>query len=186
MTRNCAGAVALALFAAATPAMAQNVPNTAYFGGSPTSITVSVPVTATVGGSCGFAPGAAPSGSQNVGALDNPTWTYDFGFTLQCTGPSRIAVVSSNGGLRKASLPSEPGYLGIAPYGAAANLLTSSLNPCVLRGTASPTVGLSVATPSYNLSGSYVRVTALNYGSDILVSGTDYTDTLTVTVSPAS
>ena len=197
-----AGAVALALFAAAAPAMAQNVPNTAYFGGSPTSITVSVPVIATVGGSCGFAPGAAPSGSQNVGLLDSPTWTYDFGFTLQCTGPSRIAVVSSNGGLKKPSLPSDPGYIGIAPYDVAvhvvrtggatdgncpaANLLTSSLNPCVLRGTASPTVGMSVATPSYNLSGSYVRVSALTYGSDILVSGTDYTDTLTVTVSPAS
>jgi hypothetical protein len=196
-----AGAVALALFAAAAPAMAQNVPNTAYFGGSPTNIVVSVPVIATVGGSCGFAPGAAPSGTQDVGQLDNPTWTYDFPFTLQCTGPSRIAVVSSNGGLKKASLPTEPGYIGIAPYDVAvnvvrtggttagnctaANLEAASLAACGLRGTASPTVGMYVNTPSFGLSGSYVRVTALTYGTDILVAGS-YSDTLTVTVSPAS
>jgi hypothetical protein len=195
-----AGAVALALLATAAPAMAQSVPNTAYFGGSPSSITVSVPVRATVGGSCGFAPGAAPSGSQNVGQLDTTTWTYDFPFTLQCTGPSRIAVVSSNGGLKTSPSVATPGYLDTAPYDvavhvvrtggttdgncAASSMLASSLAVCALRGTASPTVGMSVSTPSFGLSGSYVRVTKSAY-SGVLVSGS-YADTLTVTVSPAS
>ncbi len=196
-----AGAVALALLTAAVPAMAQNVPNTAYFGGSPSNITLSIPVIATVGGTCGFAPGAAPNATQNVGQLDNPTWTYDFPFTLNCTGPSRIAVTSSNGGLKKATLPTEPGYIGLAPYDVtvnvvrtggstsgncpAASLQTTSAAPCTLRGTASPTVGMYVNSPSFGLSGSYVRVTALTYGSDVLVAGS-YADTLTVTVSPAS
>ncbi len=201
--RACAGAVALALLAIAAPALAQNVPNTAYFGGSPSSITVSVPVIATVGGSCGFAPGAAPSGSYNAGAIDTTAWSNDFTFTLQCTGPSRLAVVSSNGGLKRtAALAATPGYTDLAPYNVAVNivrtggttsdnctaseLLTSASGACALRGTASPTVGLYVNTPSFNLGGSYVRVSAPAFaGPAVLVEGS-YTDTLTVTVSPAS
>jgi hypothetical protein len=195
-----AGAVALALFAAATPAAAQNVPNTAYYGGNPANIVVSVPVIATVGGRCGFATGAAPNGNQNVGQLDTTAWTYDFPFTLECTGPSRIAVVSSNGGLKTAPTVSAPGYLDTAPYDVAvhivrtggttdgnceaASLLGSSLAACNLRGTASPTVGMFVNSPSFGLSGSYVRVTKSPY-TGTLVSGS-YGDTLTVTVSPAS
>jgi hypothetical protein len=198
--RACAGAVALACLAFAAPAMADipTVPGGTIYAGS--SGQISVPVTATVGGSCGFASGAAPSGNQNVGQLDTTTWTYDFPFTLQCTGPSRIAVTSSNGGLKTTPTVTAPGYLDTAPYDvavhvvrtggstdgncAAASLLSSSLAACALRGTASPTVGMAVTTPSYNLAGSYLRVTKSAY-SGVLVSGT-YTDTLVVTVSPAS
>ena len=198
-----ASVAALVLLACAAPAMAQSVPGTAYFGGSPTSITVSVPVIATVGGSCGFATGAAPNGSYNAGAIDTTAWTNDFSFTLQCTGPSRMAITSLNGGLKRTTpLAATPGYTDIAPYVVAVNvvrtggtttgncaaseLLTSASGPCALRGTASPTVGLYVNTPSFNLSGSYVRVSAPAFaGPAVLVNGT-YTDTLTVTVSPAS
>ena len=67
---------------------------------------------------------------------------------------------------------------------AAAALLGSSLAACTLRGTASPTVGMFVNSPSYGLSGSYVRVTKSTY-TGTLVSGS-YGDTLTVTISPAS
>ena len=198
--REAGAALALALLAVAMPAAAQNVPNTAYFGGSPTSITVSVPVIATVGGRCGFATGGVPNATQNVGQLDTTTWTYDFPFTLECTGPSRIAVVSGNGGLKTAPTVTAPGYLDTAPYDVAvhvvrtggitdgncqaSSLLGSSLAACTLRGTASPTVGMFVNSPSYGLSGSYVRVTKSTY-TGTLVSGS-YGDTLTVTISPAS
>jgi hypothetical protein len=190
-----------ALLAMATPAAAQNVPNTAYFGGATNHIDVSVPVIATVGGRCGFATGGVPNASQNVGALDGAnTWTYDFGFTLECTGPSRIAVLSSNGGLKTSPTVAAPGYLDTAPYDVAvhvvrtggatdgncqaSNLLGSSVAACTLRGTAAPTVGMFVSSPSFGLSGSYVRVTKSAY-TGTLVSGS-YGDTLTVTISPAS
>lgn len=187
--------------ALAAPAQAQSVPGTAYFGGSPSNIVLSVPVRATVGGQCGFANGAAPNASLNVGAIDTNGWTADVPFTLECTGPSRIAIVSANGGLKTGATVSDPGYLGLAPYDVAVNvartggtttsnctaadLLTAAATACQLRGTASTTVGLSVPTPSFGLAGSYVRVSAPAYaGPGVLVTGT-YTDTLTVTISPA-
>jgi hypothetical protein len=191
-----AAALAAAMLTAAAPAAAQTI----YAGGVPASQVLSIPVTATVGGRCGFATGGVPTGNQNVGQLDTTTWSHDFPFTLECTGPSRIAVVSSNGGLKTAPTVSAPGYLDTAPYDvavhvvrtggttdgncAAASLLGSSLAACALRGTAAPTVGLFVNTPSFGLSGSYLRVTKSAY-TGTLVSGT-YADTLTVTVSPAS
>lgn len=194
-------ALVAAMLAGAAPAAAQSVPNTAYFGGSPSNIVVSVPVTATVGGQCGFASGAAPSGSYNAGPIDTAAWTNDFTFTLQCTGPSRIAVLSTNGGLKNAAAPVISGYTGLAPYDVAvhvvrtsgvtdgtcpaSSLLASSVASCALRGTASSTVGMAVATPSFGLSGSYVRVSAPAFpGPDILYNG-GYADTLVVTVSPA-
>lgn len=195
-------ALCVAALAGAAPAFAQNVPGTAYFGGSPSNIVVSVPVIATVGGQCGFASGAAPSGSYNAGAIDTTAWSNDFTFTLQCTGPSRIAILSTNGGLKRsptAALAS--GYTDLAPYDVAvhvvrsggttdgtcpaASLLSTSIATCALRGTASTTVGMQVATSSTGLSGSYVRVSAPAFsGSNILINGT-YTDTLVVTVSPS-
>jgi len=48
----------------------------AYAGGSPSNIVLSLPVTASVGGRCGFAPG------------------QDFPFTLECAAPFRAAVIS--------------------------------------------------------------------------------------------
>lgn len=111
-------------------------------------------------------------------------------------------MLSSNGGLKTAPLSGAPGYLDTAPYDvavhvvrtggttdgncAAATLLGSSLAACNLRGTAAPATGMFVASPSFGLAGSYVRVSAPAFaGPGTLVSGS-YADTLTVTVSPAS
>lgn len=198
-----AAGIALALGAyCATPCLAQNVPGTAYFGGSPSNIVLSVPVIATVGGRCGFATGAAPSGTYAIpGAIDTSSWSHDFPFTLECTGPFRIAVVSTNGGLKTAPA-SDPGYVDKAPYNVLVNVVrtggttsgtcgasdleASASTTCALRGTASPTVGMSVPFPSYQLSGSYLNVSSGPFtGPGYLVSG-NYSDTLTVTVSPAS
>lgn len=197
LPRTLVGVAAAAMaLASANAASAQT---TVYYG---SSATLTIPVTATVGGRCGFADGAAPSGSQDVGQLDTTTWQYDFPFTLECTGPSRIAIVSGNGGLKNGTGSAPTGYSNRAPYTVAvhvvhsagttdgncvaASLEASSAESCALRGTASATVGMAVPAPSFDLNGSYVRVSAPAYsGSDVLVSGT-YSDTLTVTVSPAS
>jgi hypothetical protein len=197
-----AGAIASCLATVAVPAQAQSVPGTAYFGYSPNNITLSVPVRATIGSQCGFATGAVPTTSLNVGQIDTTGWTRDVAFTLECTGPSRIAILSSNGGLKTTGTVTDPGYLGLAPYNvavnvvrtggtttgncAAADLLSSAATACALRGTASTTVGLHVTSPSFGLAGSYVRVSAPAYpGPGVLVAGT-YNDTLTVTISPAA
>ncbi|MCX7284616.1 MAG: hypothetical protein NTX28_11345 [Novosphingobium sp.] len=171
---------------------------TAYAGGAPISLTI--PVTASVGGRCGFAAGAAPSGTFDAGAIDIAGWSGQFAFTLNCNGAARVAVVSANGGLRTALLPAEAGYLGLAPYsvklnlvGAAgstatqtcqvATLVSGASTPCTFVGTASQTNGLRIGPSSQNLVGSYLEVSAPPYaGPGILVQGT-YTDTLTVTVS---
>ncbi len=192
-----AGASLLILpFGLAAPASAQT---TVYHG---SSAVLSVPVTATVGGICGFAPNDIAEGSYDAGAIDTTAWQNDFTFTLRCTGPSRLAIVSSNGGLETTPEPTDAGYIGLAPYDVdvhivhnsgtadssctAAALEASSSDACALRGTASPTVGMFVPAPSYDLSGSYLRVSAPAYpGPSVLVSGA-YGDTLTVTVSPAS
>ncbi|HVR89801.1 MAG TPA: hypothetical protein VHG29_01750 [Novosphingobium sp.] len=194
--------VALAL-GAAMPAAAQ----TAYYpvpGGpqTPISITLAIPVRASIGGSCNFATAGAPNGTYNIpGFIDVNSWTNDFTMQLVCTGPSRMAIVSTNGGLLS-SASATTGYANLAPYDVAvnivqgsggpttgncpaANLKSSSAAACTLRGTASPTVGLPFGA-SVNLNGSYVRVSAPAFpGPDILVAGS-YTDTLTITVSPAS
>ena len=182
--------------ACATTAMAQS---TVYYGDS---AYLTIPVTATIGVSCGFASAGVPSGTYSNIPIDTSDWQQDFEFTLECTGPSRIAVASANGGLENTTDPATPGYTNLAPYtvalhvvhdsGAAddtcpaADLESSSSAVCDLRGTASDSVGMSVPSPSYDLSGSYLRVSAPAYaGSDVLIDGT-YSDTLTVTVSPAS
>ena len=170
---------------------------------SPTNIQLSVPVRASVGGSCNFAAAGAPSGTYNIpGFIDVNSWTNDFTMTLECTGPSRLAIASTNGGLLTTTPASATGYANLAPYTVdvnvvrsggsttgtcpAASLKTGSLATCNMRGTAAPTVGLEIPTASFGLSGSYVRVSAPAFpGPDILVNGT-YNDTLVVTVSPAS
>lgn len=172
---------------------------TAYASGqgSPNSIQLTIPVTASVRAACGFA--TAPSGTHNEPNFDNHAWSHDFGFTIDCSTASRIAVVSANGALRTSgTAPS--GYTTSAPYNvtlnvaqnsgvatgtcAVANLTTGG--SCTFRGPASTSQGLSVAV-SQNQSGSYVRVSAPVYaGANVLVASTGYTDTLTVTLSPAS
>lgn len=196
-------AVAFAALGAPTSAVAAFVPqpNTAYNGYSPDRIDLTIPVIATIGGRCGFADNYAPQGALDAGLIDTADWSGEFDFMLECTGPSRIAVVSSNGGL-KTDTPAAPGYLNLAPYnvgvhvarigGAASgscqssSLATDATDVCALRGPASTDDGLIVASPSYRLSGSYLTIGAPKYlGPGVLMAGT-YRDTLTVTISPAS
>jgi hypothetical protein len=186
------------LLAFADPASAQYVTAYAPTQGSPNSVTLNIPVTASVGGRCGFA--SAPSGSHTENNFDDHAWQKDFSFQLDCTGAFRVAVVSTNGGLKTAGT-APAGYTTIAPYNvalhvvgntstvdsptcAAATLVSGST--CSYVGTATNTVGFRYAGSSTLQSGSYLRVSAPAYtGSSVLVASTGYTDTLTVTVSAA-
>ena len=179
------------------------IPNTYVYPG-PAQAILTIDVTASVGGTCGFAPGAAPSGTVNAGAIDTNNWSQDVPFTLQCTAPWRIAVSSANGAL-KTTATGATGYATTAPYNVALNLpfdtgtstgtvtgscpvaeidAALSSSPCTFRGTATTTNGLQVPR-SFNLANSYMRVSAPAYtGANVLVQGT-YNDTLIVTVSPS-
>jgi hypothetical protein len=185
--------LALALLTAGT-AQAQTV-QTAYAGGTPVVLTI--PVTASVGGRCGFA--TAPSGTYNQANFDQTGLAAQFDFALNCTGPSRVAVLSSNGGLLS-STASGAGYGNKADYSVTLNLAANdgssaqatctastlvSGSTCGFVGTASTTQGLRLAAAAVNQSGSYLRISAPKQtGSTVLVAGV-YSDSLTVTVSPA-
>jgi hypothetical protein len=185
----------LAALLGAAPAAAQT---TAYAGGSP--IVLSIPVTASVGGRCGFAEGAAPSGTYRQENFDKQGLSNNFAFALNCTGPSRVAVVSSNGAL-VAPGSVATGYTARAGYDVTLNLVASdgkttanatcaastltAGGACSFRGPASTAQGLRLAAASANQAGSYVRVSAPPVTSGPqLVAGT-YTDTLTITLSVA-
>jgi len=174
---------------------------TAYAGGSPSNIVLSIPVTASVGGRCGFAPGQAPSGSTNVGEVNN-AFSADFPFTLECTVPFRAAVISQNGGLLATGTATPSGYANLAPYLVDLNLVgdvgvtptsatcdtgdlqTASGATCTFKGPASASQGLRLNGSSYDVSGSYLRVHRAAYaGPAILVASNTYADALTVTVS---
>jgi hypothetical protein len=148
-----------------------------------------------------YAPG---QGSPNSKALPVQVtasvtgFTHDFPFTLECTGPSRVAVVSSNGGLLTGG-PAPASYATKAPYDVTLNLTANGGAPtasatcavatlvngstCGFVGPASETKGLRLAAASVAQSGSYLRVAAPPYaGPGTLVQGS-YQDTLIVTVS---
>jgi hypothetical protein len=166
--------------------------------GSPNSKALPVQVTASVGTRCYFAAGGAPNGTFNQDNFDVTGFTHDFPFTLECTGPSRIAVVSSNGGLLTGgSAPAS--YATKAPYDVTLNVIANGGAPtasatcavatlvngstCGFVGPASETQGLRLAAASVAQSGSYLRVAAPPYaGPGTLVQGS-YQDTLIVTVN---
>jgi hypothetical protein len=190
--------MALALLAPCVQAVPAAAQTTAYAAGqgSPNQIVLSIPVTASVGGRCAFATGGAPSGTYDQPNFDVIGLNHDFTFALECTGPSRVAVVSTNGGLKTAgSAPT--GYSTLAPYDVTLNLVGSSAtanqtcqvatlvtgSTCTFLGPASTAQGLRLASNSINQTGTYLRVSAPPYaGATQLVSG-NYADTLTVTVS---
>ena len=174
---------------------------TAYAGGSPSNIVLSIPVTASVGGRCGFAPGLAPSGSTDVGEVNN-AFSADFPFTLECTVPFRAAVISQNGGLLAASATPATGYTNLAPYLVDLNLVgdpgvtpvsgtcdtadlqTSSGAACVFKGPATASQGLRLNGSSYDAPGSFLRVRRDAYAAPaILTAANTYADSLTVTLS---
>ncbi|HEY0044644.1 MAG TPA: hypothetical protein VGB62_08855 [Allosphingosinicella sp.] len=180
----------------AGPAAAQTA--TAYAGGNP--VVLSIPVTASVGGRCGFADGLAPSGTISQADFDRTGLQGEVAFTLNCTGPSRVAVVSKNGAL-VASGSAAPGYTASAPYDVTLNLVGNSVRTsatcaaatlkdggsCQFRGPASTAQGLRLAGASTGQTGSSVRVSAPAATAGATpqrIAGT-YTDTLTITLSTA-
>lgn len=193
----------LGLAACAMPAQAQSstISGPTYFAGG-ASYATTIPVTASVGGRCGFATGSAPSGIYDAGAIDTAAWSHQFAFVLDCNGASRVAVISTNGGLLGSTSPGVSGYTNMAPYTvllnlvgsaganasascAAADLKTGAVSPCSFFGTASQNTGLRMASASQNLTGSYLQVSAPAYpGPDVLASGT-YSDTLTISIAAA-
>lgn len=184
------------LCAGGSAASAQGLSPTVYVGGN---IALPVPVTASVGGICAFSTGGAPSGTWDAGAIDTTAWTHDFPFTIECNTASRVAVVSTNGGLKNGTPVSDPGYIALAPYtvalnldgdttSAAASCAVATLLPagsCSFLGPASSTAGLHLTGPSEDETGSYLRVSAPAYpGPNALIAG-NYADTLTVTIAAA-
>ncbi|MGA9580858.1 MAG: hypothetical protein WBR13_02680 [Allosphingosinicella sp.] len=192
------------LFAAtaafATPASAQT---TVYApgDGAPNSAALTIEVKASVGGRCGFAELGTPSGSFDQRNFDVTGFSHDFLFSLNCTGPARVGVVSSNGGLKTGGA-AQPGYAVLAPYDvslhlvsntpltadatcAAATLIAGTGTCADFLGPASTAQGLRIGAPSTNQTGSYLRVAASAYDQVVgptLLAG-EYADTLTVTLS---
>jgi hypothetical protein len=176
---------------------------TAVEGGSPDHLELALRVTASVAAQCGFADGAAPQGSYVAPDIE-AGFTHEFAFSVQCKGPSRVAVESRNGGLRIPVVGIPAGYSGLANYRVtlhlvgntgvpvanadceASSLSVAALQPCEFRGPSSATRGLLLAGPSARISGSYLRIgAARRTGGDILVASAAYADTLTITLSAA-
>jgi hypothetical protein len=187
--------VAMAFSAFSTCASAQV---TAYAPGQGpvNSIEVGIDVRASVRGRCGFASGGAPVGSIQQADFDRTGFTKDFAVVLNCTGASRVAVSSVNGGL--ATDVNSPGLASRAPYNvelrmvadngttatascAAAGLATGG--GCAFGGTASTTNGLQLGAASTKANGSYLRVSAPVYAGATPLAAGQYADTLTITVS---
>lgn len=188
-----------------SPAQASTDPVVAYSsdsGKSPNQVVMSIPVTASVGGTCGFAaPSGAPNGTVNAGAIDTTAWTGDVPFTVECTAPWRIAVSSLKGALENSGTAAT-GYLNRAPYTVSLHVASDGgdvdssctvdtidqalpSSSCNFKGAATTSNGLLIPR-SFDLSGSYIRAAAPAYsGASVLIAGA-YSDTLTVTVSPAS
>lgn len=166
---------------------------------NPNSGELRIPVTAQVSPQCGFA--TAPNGSVTQPDFDvTGIPEADFTFQLECSGPSRVAIVSSNGGLMTGGMV-PAGYATLAPYDVRLIVKANDSNDdyneicsaedlgaggsCDFYGTASGTVGGFIVSPSVGQDGSMVQVSAPIYmGTDVLVDGT-YNDTLTVTLSAA-
>src|SRR5262245_10511934 len=91
--------------------------------GSPNSITLTVPVSASINSHCGFATGGAPSGTYNQPNFDTNGLSHDVPFTLDCNLPMRVGVVSSNGGLLASTGSLPAGYAAFAPYSVTLNLV---------------------------------------------------------------
>ena len=195
--------LAAALAAAALPVSAISAQTTVYApgDGAPNSVDLQVNVLASVGGRCGFADLGTPSGSFDQRDFDVTGFSHDFLFSLNCTGPARVAVVSSNGGLKTAGT-AQSGYAVLAPYDvslhlvsntpttadatcAAATLVAGTGTCSTFLGPASTTQGLRIGAPSTNQTGSYLRVAASAYNQAVgptLIAG-EYADTLVVTLS---
>src|SRR6478609_4503663 len=197
MVKSLVLALAVLLGAVAAPASAQA---TAYAAGQGAlnRIEVGIDVRASVRDRCGFSTDGAPAGSTDQVDFDRLGIRKDFAIRLNCTGASRIAVSSLNGGLAPTEMVA--GYATSAPYSVelkmiadngsaatatcdAAKLKVSS--ECVFSGSAGTAKGLLLNAASTKANGSYLRVSAPAYtGSQPLLAGS-YSDTLVITVSIA-
>jgi hypothetical protein len=193
--------------AAAVPCAAQ----TAYYAGSPDRLNLTVEVRASISARCGFVPASAPGASYVEPNFETQGFDRVAAFKLDCTSASRVGVVSSNGGLSTGGAAAGPGYTATAPYDVQLTLngnatsatatcgakdLVPASNACAptylaavgpnFSGPASATQGLRLGGPATIGSDSTIRVKANAYaGASILTAGT-YSDTLTVTISPAT
>jgi hypothetical protein len=197
-----ATAVILMLYVSALAPAVADAATTAYAAGqgSPNSVVVSIPLHASVTGACGFGSGNTPSGSYDVPDL-TAAYTHDFTFEIACNTPSRVAVVSSNGGL-KTSLVAPAGYANSADYTVALTLtaddattatgscLASTLTSggaCSFTGPSSSSAGLRLGSVSHNAGGTVLTVSAPPYSvPSALIASTGYADTLTITISPTT
>lgn len=206
MSSGAAWPVMVAILAAAAPCTAQ----TAYYGGAPDRLALTVDVRASVAARCGFLPTSTPGANYVEPDFETQGFDRVATFKLDCTSASRVGIVSSNGGLATGA-SAGPGYTALAPYDVQLTLngnaisatatcgakdLTPASNACAptylaavgpnFTGPASAAQGLRIAGPATIGSDSTIRVKANPYsGSSILSAGT-YVDTLTVTISPAT
>ncbi len=197
--------VVAAALAVASPTLAQTSTGEVYApgDGSPNTGTLTLNVTATIQAACEFN-GAGPSGSYAVPNL-HAAWTNAFNFSINCTTPFRVGIVSANGALVVPSVSPPTGYSASAPYNVdlhlvgdsalsadsglcdASNLLASAGGVACngLRGPSSTSQGLRLGGTSTSTGNtSSVTVSAPAYaGSGLLVGSSAYADTLTVTIS---
>ena len=174
--------------------------NTVYAAGqgAVNRLDIGIDVKASVKERCGFA--SAPSATVNQAGFDEAGFSRDIPIVLNCSGASRIAVRSANGGL-ETSTPGATGYATKASYDVTLRLVadngTTATATCAASGlatggscsafggAASSATGLRLGAASTKANGSYIRVSAPAYaGSAPLVAGS-YSDTITVTVSAA-
>ena len=192
-----------ALLAAMPSAASAQTSGQAVYGGSPREVSLSVTVTASVSAACAFTTGATPSGTYSVGNIEG-AYSLDVPFSLRCNSPSRVGVVSDNGGMKAAGVPSVPaGYALLAPYQITLSLagseadtasatcqsptLIAGAGGCAFRGPASSTAGLRLPGPSQDAPGSFIRISSQGYSDPaILIASDSYADRLTVTISPAT
>jgi spore coat protein U-like protein len=150
--------------------------------------TQDVQVSATVGNACtinGQSNPAAINTTIPVDALGQVDTTQQV-FTIPnvvCNTPTDLLATSMNGGVRSAS-PAPKGftniinYRGVATYGTAKSIINTAGG-----GAKGPEAGNVDSTSSATNGNLVIRVTPRQPGRP-LVSGTDYEDTLRVTLTP--
>lgn len=201
---NSLSAVASAALCVALPSTAwAQTSGEAVYGGSPNEVTLSINVTSSVSASCAFSSDAAPNGTYSLGNIEG-AYSVDIAFSLRCNSPSRVGIVSDNGGMKAAGVPTvPPGYARLAPYQITLSLagdhgstaqatcqsptLVAGAGGCIFRGPATATAGLRLPGPSQNAPGSFIRVSSPGYSEPAtLIASNSYADRLTVTISPAT
>ena len=181
---------------------AAHASNTVYAPGQGAAnrLDVGIDVKASVRDRCGFAASGIPDARISEANFDQTGFSRDVPIVLNCSGASRVAVRSANGGLVTGATAT--GYAAKAPYDVTLNLVSDNAakatatcsaanlaaggSCAAFSGTASNANGLRLAGASTKANGSYVRISAPAYpaASAPLVVGT-YADTLIVTVSAA-